>query len=765
MVISSWLESLRYHLTSRIHRNCRTTRPGIRRSRRNRSVQSIEVLEDRSLLSAAPIFSPDTYTFNNIAEDSAIGALVGTVTASDADDDFLSYSISAGDPAGHFYIEPVGSNGEEGEIKVTGPLDFETTATYTLTVEASDGFLTDTATVTINLTDVAEAPVFSPDTYTFSVAENAAFGTLVGAVAASDPEGDLLAFAIIAGNPGGEFFIPVTTGEIKVNGGLDFETTSSYTLTVQVTANSQSDTATVTINVTDVNDPPTITQVADQDDIEGKTISLQITASDTDNTLAELTFSAAGLPTGLSISTTGLVSGKIDFSAFADAPPNGTYNTLVTVTDPGAAAASMWFVWEIENAAIGSLTGTEYHGTSQALPNKITVTGVTSSPIYVWPDDAPPHFVELSISGAALPPDWSDVRFSVTAGATPATGEFGTDPRPLIHPGWAGSLHMVKAGIDTDGDGFLDGDEETHSFRIIVIDWDHPSTKILAQRTEPVELEESLFPIKSGEMFEVGSTFRFKLDGLYVGDPSMVRWELWDKDNTDELIDTDRAASFEYSFSSTALELGSTRVRFYIDRDDNEDFDIIFEKQMWSSTFEVVNLNTVNFTYDISSKLTAANKPFEDKTLTEITEQVQDAADTSIKWVRVKHSATDYRAAVALNLTPLGTGIFDATVLPDPVAEADEATHWSDMPDNHIRFVLVEEEGNGVAEPVGLFSVGDEMIVEWGVQSTTIVHELGHILLNDRGHESDNKNIMFGETISGISVELTLSQAQKFSGL
>ena len=56
-------------------------------------------------------------------------------------------------------------------------LDFDTTSSYTLTVEATDtGSLSDTTTVSISVTDVNEAPSFGSTTYSFRVPENSVDG-------------------------------------------------------------------------------------------------------------------------------------------------------------------------------------------------------------------------------------------------------------------------------------------------------------------------------------------------------------------------------------------------------------------------------------------------------------------------------------------------------------------------------------------------------------------------------------------------------------
>lgn len=108
---------------------------------------------------------------------------------------------------------------------------------------------------------VIDVQIFNPnqppsvDDQSFHVDENSAAGTVVARVAASDPEGGPLSYAIIGGNERGTFEIDAGTGVITLaeGGVLDFETLSSYTLTVQVTdGGGLTDTAEVQINVNNV---------------------------------------------------------------------------------------------------------------------------------------------------------------------------------------------------------------------------------------------------------------------------------------------------------------------------------------------------------------------------------------------------------------------------------------------------------------------------------------------------------------------------------
>jgi len=96
-----------------------------------------------------------------IAENPEDGALVGQVAALDPEGQPLSYVILSGNESGAFEINA------QGEIIVADPsrLDFEDPAlsAYSLVVEVTDaGGLTDTAVVSIDVTDVTETQIGTP---------------------------------------------------------------------------------------------------------------------------------------------------------------------------------------------------------------------------------------------------------------------------------------------------------------------------------------------------------------------------------------------------------------------------------------------------------------------------------------------------------------------------------------------------------------------------------------------------------------------------
>ena len=100
----------------------------------------------------APVFSTEPAVFT-LPENSAADTVVGTVTATDADDDALTYSLEATD-ATSFAIDA-----DTGQIKTKSAVtyNYEVKSSYKMTAKADDGNGgSDTIEVTISLTDVPE---------------------------------------------------------------------------------------------------------------------------------------------------------------------------------------------------------------------------------------------------------------------------------------------------------------------------------------------------------------------------------------------------------------------------------------------------------------------------------------------------------------------------------------------------------------------------------------------------------------------------------
>ena len=136
-------------------------------------------------------------------------------------------------------------------------LNYEDATSHTLTITATDASnQTDTVSQLITVTDVNEAPYFIDNVYAArTIDENGSSGTDVAKVHAEDLEGDSITYSITAGNTNSKFTIGSSTGLIETAGALDYETTSSYTLTITATdEHSATDTTTITVNVGDVSE-------------------------------------------------------------------------------------------------------------------------------------------------------------------------------------------------------------------------------------------------------------------------------------------------------------------------------------------------------------------------------------------------------------------------------------------------------------------------------------------------------------------------------
>ena len=143
-----------------------------------------------------PAFA-DTTATRDIGENTGAGIDIGApIEATDPENNTLAYTLE-GDDKDSFTID-----GASGQLKTKAGVvyDFEAPKnSYSVTVKADDGNGgTDTIAVTINVTDVNEAPMFDDGaTTTRSVAENTDAAHSVGApVAATDPEADTLTYSL-----------------------------------------------------------------------------------------------------------------------------------------------------------------------------------------------------------------------------------------------------------------------------------------------------------------------------------------------------------------------------------------------------------------------------------------------------------------------------------------------------------------------------------------------------------------------------------------
>jgi hypothetical protein len=201
-----------------------------------------------------PQFSQDVYEFN-VPENSMLNV---KVTATDADLDQITFIPSSGFTPYFELGTFIGIITNAQDIS----LDYETQPQFELIVEATDGFFSSFANVTINVLDQNDfEPVFLSSSYSAVINESLPIGSSVLQVTAMDGDsGSNAEIEYILDSFEGSvpFSVNNQTGEIYVASALDFETLPvMYTFRV-IARNTAppyfNDTAVVTIELTDIND-------------------------------------------------------------------------------------------------------------------------------------------------------------------------------------------------------------------------------------------------------------------------------------------------------------------------------------------------------------------------------------------------------------------------------------------------------------------------------------------------------------------------------
>ena len=140
----------------------------------------------------APVFIEGNGTERTIPENTPAGRNIGSpVSATDEDEDVLTYTLSGVDAASFGIVSTTG------QLRTRAPLDYEKKNTYSVAVLVSDGNGgEDSIGVAITVTDVAEnnAPVFVEGNGTErSIPENTPAGRNIGSpVSATDEDEDVL---------------------------------------------------------------------------------------------------------------------------------------------------------------------------------------------------------------------------------------------------------------------------------------------------------------------------------------------------------------------------------------------------------------------------------------------------------------------------------------------------------------------------------------------------------------------------------------------
>ncbi|NXN40980.1 PCDC2 protein, partial [Rhinoptilus africanus] len=314
----------------------------------------------------SPSFPLSEYHIN-VPEFLSPGARFTLPNAQDLDEGTNSVQNYTLSPSRHFALDLKGfqSGSKLLELVLQQPLDREQSALQQLVLTAVDGGdppKSGTAQISVRVVDTNDnPPAFDRSTYTVSLLENSLPGTLVVKLNASDPDegsnGDVIySFGSYTPQKVRQLFsVDPHSGEVRVNGTLDYEEASSYEIYVQATDQgpvSMAGHCKVLVNIVDANDnvpEVVLTSLYSPvpEDAKAGTVVALMSVTDQDSGLnKQVTLRIPpGLPFTLNSfknSYTLITQGKLDHEKAA------AYNITVTATDSGSPPLSSQKVIHVE---------------------------------------------------------------------------------------------------------------------------------------------------------------------------------------------------------------------------------------------------------------------------------------------------------------------------------------------------------------------------------------------------------------------------------
>ena len=275
---------------------------------------------------SAPIISPNQNQ-QSVVEGNT---LVGTIDATDSENDALTYSIAGNDDAARFTID------NNGALSFVTAPDFDSRASfdgdnfYEVTVQVTDEHRAfNTIDLTVEVTNRNEAPTFDSN-LTFPLFEGDEFSQRITAV---DPDGDFLRYSKVDGVGDADLFQVTTSGTVNFTA-PQFDPAGDNTYELRIKAldqNGEFATADITFVVSDVNEAPVFDDIDPIDLFEGDEFSERITATDPNgDTLTYSKVNAAGDADLFQVTT----SGTIIFTAPEFIPDgDNTYELRLKATD------------------------------------------------------------------------------------------------------------------------------------------------------------------------------------------------------------------------------------------------------------------------------------------------------------------------------------------------------------------------------------------------------------------------------------------------
>ena len=263
-----------------------------------------------------------TLNSQSFEENIAVGTALATITSADPESKNVTFSLS-GAGSENFEID------SEGNITSKATFDYETATSYTFNVTASDGTNSTTSPLTITLSDVNESPDVTISLQGSEFAENITTGSTIATIAYTDPESDELTYTL-SGTGSDQFSID-DQGVITLKTGLDYETKTSYELTLTSSDGTNSVQTQISFSVTDISELALSLDNTEVTLAENISTGSSVAIASSSDAAGEVTYS---IVEGTAASIFAIDSqGRITLESSLDFETKTSYTLDVSVTD------------------------------------------------------------------------------------------------------------------------------------------------------------------------------------------------------------------------------------------------------------------------------------------------------------------------------------------------------------------------------------------------------------------------------------------------
>ena len=277
--------------------------------------------------------------------------IILSFTVTDPQDDDISFSLSGID-SNLFSLSFDGLNasitGDAKDYEI--PEDSDSNNVYLLSVNFSDDLNTTTQEVEISVNNINDNDPILTSPSSFDIPENQ---NSVGILTASDADNDDLVFSISSGDSS---LLDITNdGVLTLKENANFEVKNTYTFTGAVTDGVYSSATQVTVNISDVNEPPvwssSLQTVVEYPENTSSAASIDTPTDITDEDGDALSFSLSGTDASAFTISENVVSFSEapDYENPADSDGDNVYNLNIIATDGELSSSSPEFTLTITN--------------------------------------------------------------------------------------------------------------------------------------------------------------------------------------------------------------------------------------------------------------------------------------------------------------------------------------------------------------------------------------------------------------------------------